>query len=47
VPGANAVHVTFHGATTKVPITNGYWAWIMEAVPENQLDDPADSDWIY
>jgi len=45
-PGASAVNVTFHGETTQVPVTNGHWVWIVEGIREDEIDDPANFEWV-
>ena len=44
--GATGVVVSFMGTTTRLPVTNGHWAWIVEGVPEGAVDEPADFRWL-
>jgi hypothetical protein len=41
-PGENALRVTFHGETSDVPVTNGYYVWMVESVTRADIDDPAE-----
>jgi hypothetical protein len=40
--GESALRVTFHGETSTVPVTNGYYIWTVEGVARADIDDPAE-----
>jgi hypothetical protein len=45
--GAKAVRITFLGQTGKVPVTNGYWIWMVDGIREAEMYDPAEFEWAY
>ncbi len=45
-PGAAAALVTFRGSTVEIPVQNGHYVWLVERVPMEEMDEPAEFQWL-
>ena len=45
-PCATAVLVTFRGTTVEVPVENDHYAWLVDRVPIEAMDEPVAFRWL-
>ena len=44
-PGATTAVVTFRGATVEIPVERDHYAWLVERVPIEAMDEPVEFVW--
>ena len=44
-PGPTAAVVTFRGATVEIPVQHEHYAWLVERVPVEAVDEPVEFVW--
>ncbi len=44
-PGATAAVVTFRGSTVEIPVEHDHYAWLVERVPIEAMDEAVDFVW--
>lgn len=44
-PGARAAIVSFRAVTVEIPVEHDHYAWLVERVPIEAMDEPVDFVW--
>jgi hypothetical protein len=44
-PGATGAVVTFRGSTVEIPVEHDHYAWLVERVPIEAVDEPVEFVW--